>query len=169
MSKQETAANSAAGSKEALMSKLLAITTANTVKGRGASGKTTYLDRFVNILLDENGAPTPGKTRTQIIAIMSYDIANEQRDAEIEAGDTEAKPFDLDNPADLEIFAELNEKCKNQVAAAVSDSNNATALSYNAQYKDVWQVVKVGPLVSLAPKADATPTVEVPADAIAAE
>lgn len=139
--------------KDALMAKLMAITTSNTVKGRGASGKTTYLDRFVKILLDENGQPIkPGKTRTQIIAIMSYDIAVEQREEEIATDPTKA-PFDLDNADDLVIFAELNEKCKNQVAAAVSDSNNATALSYNALYKDTWKVVKEGALVSLAPKA----------------
>lgn len=141
--------------KDQLMAKLMAITTANTVKGRGASGKTTYLDRFVKILLDENGNPIkPGKTRTQIIAIMSYDIAVEQRQEE-QATDASIPDFDLDKAEDLVIFAELNEKCKNQVAAAVSDSNNATALSYNTQYKDVWQVVKEGNLVSLAPKADA--------------
>lgn len=162
MSSDANTAAAPVSAKDALMSKLLAITTANTVKGRGSSGKTTYLDRFVNILLDENGNPTPGKTRTQIIAIMSYDIALEQRAAEIEADPT-VKPFDLDNPEDLAIFAELNEKCKNQVAAAVSDSNNATALSYNVQYKDVWQVVKVGALVSLAPKAPAQPAAAAPA------
>jgi len=151
-----------AETKDQLMAKLMAITTANTVKGRGASGKTTYLDRFVNILLDQDGAPTPGKTRTQIIAIMSYDIAVEQRQSEQEADPT-IKDFDLDNADDLAIFADLNEKCKNQVAAAVSDSNNATALSFNAQYKDVWQVVKIGNLVSLAPKSADQPAADQPA------
>lgn len=145
--------------KDDLMSKLIAITTANTVKGRGASGKTTYLDRFVNILLDENGNPTPGKTRTQIIAIMSYDIAVEQRQAE-QVENPETPDFNLDSAEDLAIFAELNEKCKNQVAAAVSDSNNATALSFNALYKDVWQVVKIGNLVSLAPKSGVAASTE---------
>jgi hypothetical protein len=138
-----------------LMAKLMSITTANTVKGRGASGKTTYLDRFVTILLDENGVPTPGKTRTQIIALMSYDIAVEQRNEEI-AVDPTKPAFDLDNADDLVTFAALNEKCKNQVAAAVSDSNNATALSYNTQYKDVWKVVKEGNLVALAAKSPAS-------------
>lgn len=153
--------------KDDLMSKLIAITTANTVKGRGASGKTTYLDRFVNILLDENGQPTPGKTRTQIIAIMSYDIATEQRQAE-QVENPEVADFNLDSAEDLAIFAELNEKCKNQVAAAVSDSNNATALSFNALYKDVWQVVKIGNLVSLAPKSGvAASTEETTADTAA--
>lgn len=140
-----------------LMDKLLAITVANTVKGRGASGKTTYLDRFVAILLDKDGNPTEGKTRTQIIAEMSYDIALEQR-AEEKLADAAVADFDLDNVADLAIFAEINNKVKNQVAAAVSDSNNATALSYNAQYKDVWTIVKAGNLVSLAAKvADKAP------------
>lgn len=140
-----------------LMDKLLAITVANTVKGRGASGKTTYLDRFVAILLDKDGNPTEGKTRTQIIAEMSYDIALEQR-AEEKLADATVADFDLDNVADLAIFAEINNKVKNQVAAAVSDSQNATALSYNAQYKDVWTIVKAGNLVSLAAKvADKAP------------
>ena len=135
-----------------LMDKLLAITIANTVKGRGASGKTTYLDRFVKILLDENGQPTAGKTRSQIIAEMSYDIAVEQRKEE-QLADATIADFDLDNVADLVIFAEINNKVKNQVAAAVSDSQNATALSYNAQYKDVWTIVKEGNTVALAAKA----------------
>ena len=134
-----------------LMDKLLAITIANTVKGRGASGKTTYLDRFVKILLDENGQPTAGKTRSQIIAEMSYDIAIEQRKEE-QLADATIADFDLDNVADLVIFAEINNKVKNQVAAAVSDSQNATALSYNAQYKDVWTIVKEGNTVALAAK-----------------
>ena len=134
-----------------LMDKLLAITIANTVKGRGASGKTTYLDRFVKILLDENGQPTTGKTRSQIIAEMSYDIAIEQRKEE-QLADATIADFDLDNVADLAIFAEINNMVKNQVAAAVSDSQNATALSYNAQYKDVWTIVKEGNTVALAAK-----------------
>lgn len=139
---------------EDLMAKLLAITTSNTVKSRGASGKMTYLDRFVKILLDENGNPTEGKTRTQINAIMSYEIALEQRQEE-QLADASIPDLDLDSVEDLAIFADLNEKCKNQIAAAVSDSNNATALSYNAQYKDVWSVVKEGHLVRLAAKEQA--------------
>ena len=154
-------------SNPALMAKLLAITVANTVKGRGASGKTTYLDRFVKVLLDENGNATEVKTRSEIIAVISYDIAVETRAEEI-AADPTVKPFDLDNPGDLVIFAEINNKLKNQIAAAVSDSNNATALSYNAQYKDVWQVVKEGNKVSLAPKVAKKPA-ETTAPAATAE
>ena len=134
-----------------VMQKLLAITTANTVKARGTSGKTTYLDRFVAHLLDENGNPTEGKTRTELIALISYDIALETR-AEEKLEDASIADFDLDSVSDLAIFAEINNKVKNQVAAAVSDSQNATALSFNAQYKDVWTVVKEGNKVALAPK-----------------
>lgn len=140
-----------------VMEKLLAITIANTVKARGASGKTTYLDRFVSHLLDENGNPTEGKTRTELIAIISYDIALEQR-AEEKLADATLADFDLDSVADLAIFAEINNKVKNQIAAAVSDSQNATALSFNTQYKDVWTVVKEGNKVKLAPKEAAKAT-----------
>ena len=137
--------------KDTMMAKLLAITTANTTKTRGASGKITYLDRFVGILLDENGNPGPAKTREQINAEMSYDICIEVRSSEIATGE-KSEPFNFDSVEDLEEFAKVNEKCKNMIAAAVSDSNNSTALSYNAAYKDVWTVVKNGKLVSLAPK-----------------
>jgi len=133
-----------------LMDKLLAITVANTVKGRGASGKETYLDRFVKILLDEEGNPVEPKTRQEIIAVMSYDIAVEQRVAE-QLVDPAIPDFDLESPSDLAIFAELNNKCKNMVAAAISDSNNATALSYNTKYNEQWIVVKTGNKVSLSP------------------
>lgn len=137
--------------KDAMMAKLLAITTANTTKTRGASGKITYLDRFVGILLNEDGTPGPAKTREAINAEMSYDICVEVREAQIASGEKSA-PFNFDDVADLEEFAGVNEKCKNMIAAAVSDSNNSTALSYNAAYKEVWKVVKNGKLVSLAAK-----------------
>jgi hypothetical protein len=35
------------------------------------------------------------------------------------------------------------------VNAAISNSNNSTSLSYNEDYKDVWQVVKTGKTVAL--------------------
>ncbi len=146
------------------MEKLLAITIANTVKGRGTSSKTTYLDRFVTVLLDENGNPTAPKSRTEIIALISYDIAVETREQEMLATpDSGLEAFNLDSAEDLLIFAEINNKVKNQVAAAVSDSQNATALSYNAQYKDVWTVVKTAGKISLAPKVAAEVAEEVEA------
>ena len=139
---------------EALMAKVLAATTANVVKARGTSGKITYLDRFVKILLDENGEPiTKGKTRTEIIALMSLEICTE-------ICEDEGTVFSLETEEDTALLAEVNEKVKNQVAAAVSDSNNSTALSYNAKYKDVWVVVKEGSLVRLAHKTAVEATAE---------
>jgi hypothetical protein len=144
---------------EALMAKVLAATTANVVKARGTSGKMTYLDRFVNILLDDNGAPiTKGKTRTEIIALMSLEICTEICEGE-------GTVFALETEEDMALLAEVNEKVKNQVAAAVSDSNNSTALSYNAKYKDVWYVVKEGSLVRLDYKANQPAPVEAEVEA----
>ena len=144
---------------EALMAKVLAATTANVVKARGTSGKITYLDRFVKILLDENGEPiTKGKTRTEIIALMSLEICTEICEGE-------GTVFSLETEEDIALLAEVNEKVKNQVAAAVSDSNNSTALSYNVKYKDVWVVVKEGSLVRLAHKTAVEAPVEAPVEA----
>lgn len=127
-------------SKDALLQELLGITTEVTVKGRGASGKETYLDRFVKSLLDENGEPTAPKTRTEIITEVAYAITMEVN-----------PEFDVNDPDDKAGFIKLVNKVKHQVAAAVSDSNNSTALSYNEKYKNVWQVVKEGKTVALAP------------------
>jgi len=140
----------AQSAQEALMAKVLAATTANVVKARGTSGKITYLDRFVRVLLDENGDPlTKGKTRTEIIALMSYEICSEICEAE-------GTEFTLESDEDIALLADVNEKVKNQVAAAVSDSNNSTALSYNPKYKDIWAVVKEGNLVRLVDKDEVT-------------
>jgi hypothetical protein len=148
--------------KKDLMELALAATTKNIVKARGASGRKTYLDRFVGTLLDADGNPVEPMERKAIIARISLDIAIEQRDDEIAAGvegieafgsapaTTEGLHF---SDEDAELFATLNNKVKNQVAAAVSDSQNATALSFNEQYKNVWVVVKhTGGLVSLQAK-----------------
>ena len=43
-------------------------TEANTVKSRGGSGRTTYLDRFVSALLDKDGKPTEPKQRVAVIS-----------------------------------------------------------------------------------------------------
>lgn len=118
------------------------LTEANTVKARGGSGRKTYLDRFVETLLDENGQPTEPKTRVGIISMISLAIALENN-AELDLTSEEGK----------EEFAKINKKVKPMVNAAISDSNNSTALSYNEEYKDVWEVVKhPGKLVSLQAK-----------------
>jgi hypothetical protein len=115
------------------MNELLGLTIEATVKGRGASGKKTYLDRFVECLLDGDGNPTEPKTRTEIITDIAWAITKEQ----FEGTDEE---FSTQNPEHVVAFKKLAVKVKHQVAAAVSDSNNSTALSYNEKYKNVWTV-----------------------------
>lgn len=134
--------------KNDLLAQVLARTESNIVKKRSGSGKKTYLDRFVECLVDEEGNPTEPKTRTQIIAEMSFAIIQEQtKDRET--------PFELteegNGPDDL-LLAEVNKKVKNQVASAVANNNNSTSISYNDNYKDKWEVVKDGSLISLRAK-----------------
>jgi len=136
-----------------LMAMALQSTTANIVKGRGASGKTTYLDRFVDTLLDEDGNPIEPKERLSVIAEMTLEICQEQRESE-KANDDTIEDFTLTasrDTADDEIFAKVNNKVKNQVAAAIANNQNSTSVSFNEKYKNVWQVVKKGSKVSLAP------------------
>ena len=136
-----------------LMAMALQSTTANIVKGRGASGKTTYLDRFVNTLLDEDGNPIEPKERLSVIAEMTLEICQEQRESE-KANDDTIEDFTLTagrDTADDEIFAKVNNKVKNQVAAAIANNQNSTSVSFNEKYKNVWQVIKKGSKVSLAP------------------
>lgn len=136
-----------------LMEMALSATVGNISKSRGGSGRKTYLDRFVSTLLDEDGNPTAPKTRTQVVAEISLEIAQEQRESEIAEGKA-TEPFTLTAEGDTEddeIFAKINKKVKNQVASAVANNQNSTSVSYNAKYKDVWQVEKDGAFVSLAP------------------
>lgn len=137
-------------------------TTANIVKGRGASGKTTYLDRFVKTLLDADGNPVEPMTRTAVIAAITLAICVEQSAEQVEQGIEGATAFG-DSPATTEgnIFSDEDEanfksignKVKNQVAAAIANSQNATSLSYNEKYKEVWIIVKgEGGTVSLQAK-----------------
>lgn len=132
------------------MEKAMAMTTANTVKARGGSGKTTYLDRIVNVMLDENGEPAEPQTRTEIIAKVSLAICVEQCDDDVKQGVEGATAFDFENEDHLDLFKKVNLKVKPMVAAAVSNSNNSTALSYNDKYNKVWEIVKDGNTVALA-------------------
>ena len=121
-----------------LLSQVLARTEQNIVKKRGTSGKATYLDRFVTVLTDDEGNPTEPKTRTQIVAEMSLAIIQEKIEGR-------AEPFTLTEAGDSEddlMLAEINKKCKNQVASAIAKNNNSTSISYNENYKDKWTVVK---------------------------
>lgn len=127
-----------------LMQQVLARTEANIVKKRGSSGKSTYLDRFVEVLTDSEGKPTPPKSRLQVIAEMSLAIALEQIEADKAAG-KRTNDLELtdagDGPDDL-LIAEINKKVKNQVASAIADNNNSTSISFNENYKNKWKVEK---------------------------
>jgi len=140
--------------KNSLLEAVMARTESNVVKGRSGSGRTTYLDRFVDILTDEDGNPSEPMDRTDIIAHISLQILEEEIERQEKAGErTEA--FSLteskDAPDDL-LLAEINRKVKAQVASAVADNNNSTSISYNENYKDKWEVVKEGKMVSLKAK-----------------
>ena len=114
---------------EALEAKALELTRANVLKGR-SSRTGSYLSKFVTILngIDEDEA----LTRIEIIAKMSIMICQDQ--FEDEGG------MDFENPEHIEFFAETNKKVKAQVAAAISNSNNNTSLSYNPTTKDKYEL-----------------------------
>ena len=137
-----------------LLAKALAVTTENVVKKRGGgTGRTTYVDRIVSCLLDEDGNPTEPKTRVQIISEVSLEILLEERAAAIEADEEGVvEEFSFDSEADCELFAKKNELVKKQVATAVSNSQNQNAISFNDSYKDVWTVVKEGKAIALEAK-----------------
>jgi len=123
----------------------LEATQKNLVKGR-SSGRVSYLDRFVGKLTDKDGIPLEPKTRIQINSEISLDIAKEIRE-------DEGQTFGFNNDDDFKLFSEINSRVKNQVDAAISNSNNATSLSYNEKYKNKYVVVKgTGGLISLAIK-----------------
>lgn len=167
MSKKSKTENESAGKLD-LMAMASQLTAEATTKRSSGSGRTTYLDRFVGILLDENGQPTEPKSRQKIITEMTVDIVLEDREAAIAAGktDKEGNPlaeFDLtknedgefNTPADVKEYQKVTKRVKNMVAAAIAKNQNATSISFNEKYKDTWYVAKhPGGLVSLAPKAD---------------
>lgn len=136
-----------------LMAMALQQTAANIVKGRGTSGRKTYLDRFVDSLLDEDGQPTEPKERLQVIAEITLGICQEQRESE-QAQDADLPDFTLTaerNTEDDATFAKVNVKVKNQVAAAIANNNNPTSVSFNDKYKNDWKVGKTGSKVFLEP------------------
>lgn len=143
--------------KNSLMDQIQQRTRKNIVKARSGSGKTTYLDRFVDVLTDDDGNPTEPMERTEIIGAISCQIVEEKIAAQIAKGDRkEDQPFELtetmDSPDDL-LLAEVNRKVRGQVANAVASNNNSTSLSYNDKYKDKYKVVKHdGNKISLALK-----------------
>lgn len=118
----------------------------NIVKGRSGSSKTTYLDRFVDALTDDDGNPVEPMNRTDLIAAISLSIVEEKIEAQVEAGrDLKENPFELTpemNSEDDLLVADVNRKVRSQVANAVAKNNNSTSLSYNEKYKDKYEVVK---------------------------
>ena len=143
------------GKKQDLMQMALAATEANIVKSRGGSGKTTYLDRFVNQLLEDDGVtPTAPKTRLEVIAGITLEICTEKTEGR-------ETPFTLTpgrDTEDDEMFASTNVKVKHQVAAAIARNNNSTSVSYNEKYKDKWYVAKEGNKIWLAPANEYKPS-----------
>lgn len=135
-----------ATNKPSLLELATSYTEENIIKSRSGSGKITYLDRFVKCLLDEDGNPTEPKLRSDIVAEMSLEIAIELNPG-FAFQDEDGEPIQ----ENIEEFKAINKKVHPMLNAAVSNSNNATALSYNEKYKDTWQVVKDGKYVSLAP------------------
>jgi hypothetical protein len=136
--------------KMTLLEAVKARTEANVVKSRSGSGKTTYLDRFVDVLTDDNGNPTEPKERVIVIAEISAQILEEQliKDGTLDQFElTEAKDGEFDI-----MLADINRKVKAQVASAVADNNNSTSISYNENYKDKWEVVKDGKNIALVAK-----------------
>lgn len=134
-----------------LLQAALAETGKNLATTRSGGRSNTYLDRFVGTLIDEDGNALPGKSKTDIIAEISLDICIEKKAKMVEAGEAEGD-FGFETQEDKDMFAQVNVKVKNQVNAAVANCNNATSLSYNKKYKDVWAVVKQDGLIGLVAK-----------------
>jgi hypothetical protein len=113
----------------ALEQRALELTKANVQRGR-SSRAGSYLAKFVDILagVDEETA----LTRVEIIAKISVGICSEAFEAD--------GGLNFDNPEHLEEFAKVNKKVKAQVAAAISDSQNNTSLSFNPSTKDKYEL-----------------------------
>ena len=112
-----------------LEARALELTKSNVQKGRSAR-TGSYLTKFIDSI---NGVGEEGaKTRVEIISKISLDICAEQFEAD--------GGFNFENPEHLEAFAVANKKVKPMVAAAISDSQNNTSLSFNPSTKDKYQL-----------------------------
>lgn len=136
--------------KVSLLDAVRARTEENVVKSKSGSGRVTYLDRFVDVLTDEDGNPSEPKTRTDVTAEISAQILQEQLEKENRVDD-----FELTQTKDGEfdiMLADINRKVKAQVASAVADNKNSTSISFNEKYRDIWEVAKEGSMISLVRK-----------------
>ena len=101
-----------------------------TMKRKSGVRTGTYLSRIVALLNEEASEESP-LTRQQLIAYIALDIVAET--FESEGG------YDPENEEHAEYFAKVTAKCKNQVAAALSNSQNNTSLTFNPQYADTYE------------------------------
>lgn len=118
--------------------------TVDTVSAkRNGRGKKSYLDRFVDALLNDDGEPTEPKTRSEVITEVSLSACYDEY----------GEDFDLNNVEYVKLYKEMVVKVRNHVYAAVANNSNGMSLSYNKKYKDIWEVVKHdNKKISLAPK-----------------
>lgn len=107
----------------------LAIAKSKIQKGRTAR-TGSYLSMFITELngLDDDSA----LERVEIVS----NIAFTKTEAELEG------EIDFENPEHTEAFDANVEKCKAQVAAAISNSQNNTSLSFNPTTKDKYELHK---------------------------
>ena len=116
---------------EQLEAQALELTKSNVQKGR-KTRTGSYLQRFIAAIngRDESTA----LNRVEIIAKVS--VAMCQEDFAADGG------LDFSNPEHVEHFEKINKRVKSQVAAAISNSNNNTSLSFNPNTKDKYELHK---------------------------
>jgi hypothetical protein len=102
----------------------------DSMKRKKASREGTYLARIVALLLGEATEKKP-LTRQELIAYVALEIVQEQFDSE--------GGYNPENEEHAEFFAKTMNKTKNQVAAALSNSKNNTALTFNPRYCDTYE------------------------------
>jgi len=156
-SKSSTQIKNKMAKKLSLRDQIKQRTEKNISKSRSGGGRTTYLDRFVDVLTDDKGNPVEPMTRRDIIAEISVQMVEEEVKSQVAAGDRpEGEPLNLTeemNSEDDLMVADINRKVKAQVASAVANNNNSTSLSFNDKYKDKYEVLKLdGGLIQLAVK-----------------
>lgn len=100
------------------------------MKRKKSSREGTYLSRIVKLCLAEATEDEP-LTRQELIAYITLEIVQEK--FEVDGG------YDPENEEHAEFFAEVMIKTKNQVAAALSNSKNNTALTFNPRYAETYE------------------------------
>jgi len=101
-----------------------------SMKRKKGSREGTYLSRIVKLCLAE-ATETEPLTRAELIAYITLEIVEEAYAAD--------GGYDPENEEHAEYFAVVMKKTKNQVAAALSNSKNNTALTFNPRYADTYE------------------------------